>query len=91
MLPHSGHEQGSVVKYRRTFAVNPCQFLPSVAVDHRKPRTFYAATVPLRVRQGLLTEFWYDPECLDLEYCFGDSFADSVCDLLLIVLQVAPL
>ena len=66
------------VKYRRTFSADSCNIVQSVAIDHKASPSVYQTTIPIHSDKSFFTEFWYDPQALELAHWLCDSFADVI-------------
>ena len=75
------------VKYRRTFSADDCNIVQSVAMDHKKSPSSYQTKIPIDSASGFFTEFWYDPQALDLAQWLCDSFADVIAPVSFVMLS----
>ena len=66
------------VKYRRTFSADTCNIMQSLAIDHKQAPSAYQTKIPIDSATGFYTDFWYDPQALELAHWLCDSFADVI-------------
>ena len=54
------------VKYRCTFSADSCNIVQSVAIGHKVSPSAWQTPIPTHSEQGFFTEFWCDPQALEL-------------------------
>ena len=75
------------VRYRRTFSYDDCNMVQSIAIDHKHPPSAYRTRIPIQSGAGIFTEFWYDPQALDVAHWLCDSFADVIAPVSFVMLS----
>ena len=50
----------------------------SIAIDHKRAPSTYRTRIPIHSGKGFFTEFWYDPQALDVAHWLCDSFAEFI-------------
>ena len=75
------------VRYRRTFSYDDCNMLQSIAIDHKCAPSTNRTRIPIHSGKGFLTEFWYDPQALDVAHWLCDSFADCIAPVSFVLLS----
>ena len=75
------------VRYRRTFSYDDCNMVQSIAIDHKQAPSTYRTRIPIHSGKGFFTEFWYDPQALDVAHWLCDSFADLVAPVSFVLLS----
>ena len=60
------------------FSSDDCNLAQSIAIDHKHPSSTYRTGIPIHSGTGFFTEFWYDPQALDVAHWLCDSLADVI-------------
>ena len=75
------------VRYGRTFSYDDCNMVQSIAIDHKHAPSTYRTKIPIHSGKGFFTEFWYDPQALDVAHWLCDSFADFIAPVSFVLLS----
>ena len=75
------------VRYRRTFSYDDCNMVQSIAIDHKYSPSTYRTKMPIHSGKGFFTEFWYDPQALDIAHWLCDTFADFIAPVSFVLLS----
>ena len=66
------------VNYRRTFRADSRNIVQSAAIGRKQSPSLYQTSMPIYSDKGFFTEFWHDPQALELAHWLCDSFADVI-------------